>query len=54
MKPRTAISWSGGKDSHLALHRNRSRSHGLRLEIFPAQADGCWAIDMERLDAVGV
>ena len=24
MKPRTAISWSGGKDSYLALHRSRS------------------------------
>jgi len=24
MKPRTAISWSGGKDSYLALHRCRS------------------------------
>ena len=24
MKPRTAISWSGGKDSYLALHRSQS------------------------------
>ena len=24
MKPRTAISWSGGKDSYLALHRSRA------------------------------
>jgi diphthine-ammonia ligase len=24
LKPRTAISWSGGKDSYLALHRSRS------------------------------
>jgi len=24
VKPRTAISWSGGKDSYLALHRSRS------------------------------
>ena len=24
MKPRAAVSWSGGKDSYLALHRSRS------------------------------
>lgn len=52
-----AVSWSGGKDACLALHRaavsdrcgalftvmdesgNRSRSHGLRIEVLQAQAE---------------
>jgi hypothetical protein len=27
LKPRTAISWSGGKDSYLAFHRSQSAYH---------------------------
>ena len=31
MKPRAAVSWSGGKDSYLALHRSQSSADVVAL-----------------------
>jgi diphthine-ammonia ligase len=39
VKPRTAISWSGGKDSYLALHRSR-QSHDIVAMVTMFGEDG--------------
>ena len=64
MKPRTAISWSGGKDSYLALHRSLP-AYGVVAMITMFSEDGarsrshglrngCWAVDLELADALRV